>query len=86
MHVSSGSVMNGKPRLQMDCLRIFGGVEARCLALHPCQPVVAVVPLMLSFDTSIIHNMKQDRNDDLLHVPYLLLKPAYWVLSNISVH
>lgn len=76
--------MNGMPRLQMDCLRIFGGVEARCLALHPCQPVVAVVRLMLLFD--IIHNMEQDCNDDVLHVPYPSLNPAYWVLSNISVH
>lgn len=32
----------------MDCSRIFGGVEARCLALHPCQPVVAVVRLYFS--------------------------------------
>ena len=36
-------VDQGLTWLQMDCSRIFGGVEARCLALHPYQPVVAVV-------------------------------------------
>ena len=36
----------GIPNVQMDSSRIFGGVEARCVALHPCQPVVAVVRLI----------------------------------------
>jgi hypothetical protein len=39
------SMSKGMPYVQMDSSRIFGGVDARCVTLHPWQPVVAVVRL-----------------------------------------
>ncbi|CAK0749293.1 hypothetical protein CVIRNUC_001899 [Coccomyxa viridis] len=35
------------PMFGMDSSRIFGGVEARCLTVHPCQPQLAVAALGL---------------------------------------